>query len=159
RLRSRVSLRFDEGAVIEAADPRRHDGSYDPFEPVSDPRYQDFGHSTWRNSLICGVGVDDVVIEGPGLIDGRGLTRGGPGASWARASGERPASMAGMSAAEIARLEPDEAAMQGLGDKAIALRDAHNIRLSGLTVANGGHIAVLATSGSDLVLEDLTIDT
>jgi polygalacturonase len=42
-----------------------------PFE-----RYQDFGHNHWHNSLIWGEDVHDVAIIGPGLICGRGLSRG-----------------------------------------------------------------------------------
>ena len=53
-------------------------------------RYQDFGHSHWRNSLISAIDVENVAIVGPGLIDGRGLTRGGrarPGRGGGRAIG------------------------------------------------------------------------
>ena len=41
--------------------------------------YQDFGHSHWQNSLIWGIGVENVAIVGQGRIDGKGLSRRSPG--------------------------------------------------------------------------------
>ncbi|QSR20077.1 exo-poly-alpha-D-galacturonosidase [Novosphingobium sp. KA1] len=158
RLRSRIRLLFEHGATIIAAAPALHGGSYDPPEPASG-LYQDFGHSHWRNSLIWGEDVENVVIEGSGLIHGLGLTRDGPGARWQAQTGERPLSMQGMSAREIGLLEPAIAAMDGQGNKAIALKRGRNIRLSGFTVSKGGHFAILATGTRGLVIEDLTIDT
>lgn len=158
RLRSRVTLRFAAGAVIEAADPARHGGSYNPPEP-NDALYQDFGHSHWRNSLIWGDDVQDVAIVGPGMIDGTGLTRDGPGARWKAQTGERPLSMQGMSAAVIGKLEPDMAAMQGRGNKAIAFRGGRNIHLSGFTIFKGGHFAILASGTRGLTIRDLAIDS
>src|SRR5579871_178439 len=71
-LRSNVGLHLDQGAVIEAsADPE----AYDPAEPNQWDRFQDFGHSHWRNSLIWGEGIENVSIDGPGLINGKALTR------------------------------------------------------------------------------------
>ncbi len=159
RLASGVTLLLSEGAVIEAADPARHPGAYDPPEETSGELYQDFGHSHWRNSLIWGIGLHDVAITGPGRIEGTGLTRDGPGARWRRDTGERPLSMAGMSEAEIRELEPDVRKMAGQGNKAIALKDCRRVTLSGFTIAKGGHFAVLATGVEDLLIERLTIDT
>ena len=99
RLASGITLILAEGAVIEAADPARHSGRYDLPEQGPEELYQDFGHSHWRNSLIWGDGLHDVSILGPGRIEGKGLTRDGPGARWRRETGERPLSMAGMSEA------------------------------------------------------------
>ncbi|WP_447726095.1 rhamnogalacturonidase [Sphingomonas koreensis] len=159
RLASGVTLLLGEGAVIEAADPDRHPGAYDPPEESPGELFQDFGHSHWRNSLIWGIGLHDVAIVGPGRIDGRGLTRDGPGARWRRDTGERPLSMAGMSDAEIRALEPEAAAMTGRGNKAIALKRCRRVTLRDFTIASGGHFAVLATGVEDLLIEGLTIDT
>ena len=74
RLASRVSLLFEAGAVVIAADPARDGGQYDAAEARGPQLYQDFGHSHWHNSLIWGDGVEDVTISGPGLILGTGLT-------------------------------------------------------------------------------------
>jgi polygalacturonase len=159
RLLSGVTLRLDEGCVLEAADPARHDGTYDLPEPNPFDLYQDFGHSHWRNSLIWGDGVEDVAIVGPGMIDGLGMTREGPGSRWSRQAGEFPVSMANLSAEEMAILVPGLEAMAGQGNKAIALKNARRVRLEDFTVHRGGHFAVLATGCDDLTIRGLTIDT
>ncbi|TCP89796.1 polygalacturonase [Sphingomonas sp. PP-CE-1A-559] len=159
RLLSHVTIQFAQGAVIEAADPARHAGRYDLPDDNGEQLYQDFGHSHWRNSLFWGEDVENVAMIGPGLIHGLGLTRDGPGARWKAQTGERPLSMRQMSAAEIARLEPDAARMNGLGNKAIAFRNGRNIRLSGFSMLKCGHFAILATGTRDLHIHDLTIDT
>lgn len=158
-LKSGVHLYLAEGCVLEAADPARHGGSYDPAEPNPWDLYQDFGHSHWCNSLIYGVGVADVSISGPGLIDGRGLTREGPGSRWKRQAGEFPLSMQGMSAEEMAILSPEVSEMAGLGNKTLAFREARNVALRDFTILNGGHFALLATGIDDLTIENLFIDT
>lgn len=159
RLASGVTLLLAEGAVIEAADPAQHAGVYDPPGEAIGELFQDFGHSHWRNSLIWGIDLHDIAIIGPGRIEGTGLTRDGPGARWRRDTGERPLSMAGMSAAEIRALEPEEEAMIGRGNKAIALRNCRRVTLRDFTIARGGHFAVLATGVDELSIERLTIDT
>lgn len=159
RMRSDVTLMLERGATLIAADPARHRGRYDLPENRGEQLYQDFGHSHWHNSLIVGDGVSRVAILGPGAIDGAGLTRDGPGARWRRQAGERPLSMQGMSAEEIARLEPDAARMNGIGNKAIALVDAKDVRIEGLTIARGGHFAILATGVRRMRIADCVIDT
>jgi len=76
-LKSNVALYLDQGATILAADPPAagSTGGYDPAEPNQWDKFQDFGHSHWHNSLIWGEGIENVSILGPGLINGRGLTR------------------------------------------------------------------------------------
>lgn len=159
RLASHVHLRLEAGAVIVAADPALHAGAYDPPEPNPHDLYQDFGHSHWRNSLIWGDGVEDVVIDGPGLIDGAGLTREGPGSRWSAQSGEFPLSMAGLSTEEMAVLVPERAAMVGQGNKAIALKGCRGVTLRDFTILKGGHFAILATGCEDVTIEGLSIDT
>ncbi|MDG5496347.1 glycosyl hydrolase family 28-related protein [Niveispirillum sp. BGYR6] len=159
RLYSRVALHLDAGCVLLAADPARHGGAYDLPEPNPHDLYQDFGHSHWQNSLIWGDGVNDVAITGPGLIDGAGLTSKGPGAKWAKRKGYFPESMAGMSAAELAAEDPDEALMRGLGNKAIALKNCRNITLRDFSIFKGGHFAILATGTDNLTIDNLRIDT
>ena len=74
RLKSNISLLIDQGAILIAA--KEKDGvGYDEPEPNAFDKYQDFGHSHWRNSLIYGEGLHDISIVGQGLIWGKGLTR------------------------------------------------------------------------------------
>jgi polygalacturonase len=159
RLLSGVRLHLDEGAVIEAADPALHHGAYDEAEDNGEQLYQDFGHSHWRNSLIWAIGQSDMAITGAGRIEGRGLTRNGPGSRWRSQAGERPLSMADLSDKVVAALEQSHASMRGLGNKAIGLRECRNVELSGFTIAGGGHFAILATGCEDLAIRDLAIDT
>ncbi len=158
-LKSGVYLYLAEGALLEAADPARHSGQYDAAEPNPWDLFQDFGHSHWCNSLIYGIGVEDVSISGPGLIDGRGLTREGPGSRWKKQAGEFPLSMQGMSAEEMAILSPEVSEMAGLGNKTLAFREARNVVLRDFTILNGGHFALLATGVDDLTIENLFVDT
>ena len=72
-IKSFVTLCLEPGAIILAASGSGYDAAElnAPFES-----YQDFGHNHWHNSLIWGEGIHDVAIFGPGLICGRGLSRG-----------------------------------------------------------------------------------
>lgn len=74
RLASHIHLYLEQGAQIVAAFPTASEG-YDAAEPNEHNKYQDFGHSHWKNSLIWGIGLEDISITGPGLIYGKGLTR------------------------------------------------------------------------------------
>jgi polygalacturonase len=160
RLRSHVTLRFSPGAVLVAGDPASGLGTYDLPEPNRFDQYQDFGHSHWRNSLISAIDVEGVAIVGPGLIDGRGLTRGGPGAPWSRAkAGDRPLSM-GRAAGGAG--DPETVArrrMDGQGNKAIALKRARNVTLRDMSILNGGHFALLATGVDTLTIDNVKVDT
>ena len=159
RLKSHITLELGPGATLLAALPAPEKGHYDLPEPNEHDLYQDFGHSHWQNSLIWGVGLEDVAIVGPGRIDGAGLTRRGPGARWSRKAGDRPLSMG---AAVGARDDPEAAAaraMDGQGNKAIALKLCRNVLLRDFSVLNGGHFAVLATGVDNLTIDNLAIDT
>lgn len=74
RLQSHITLYLESGAEIIAAYPGETEG-YDEAEPNEFNKYQDFGHSHWKNSLMWGIGLEDITICGPGLIHGKGLTR------------------------------------------------------------------------------------
>ena len=110
-LKSNVALYLAANATILAAAPAGGKG-YDPAEPGAGNPYQDFGHSHWHNSLIWGENLENVTIEGPGKIDGKGLVAGG--------------------STESAPLN---------GNKAIALKLCRNVAIRDLTIVNGGHFA------------------
>lgn len=74
RLKSNITLYFDQGATLLAAEPDSENG-YDPAEPNPTDMYQDYGHSHWHESLIRGEKLENISILGPGLLHGKGLDR------------------------------------------------------------------------------------
>lgn len=137
-LRSSVSLYLEAGATILAADVPREgttSGGYDPAGPAQPwERFQDFGHNHWRNSLLWGEDVHDVRILGPGLIWGKGLSRG--------------------EANELPRAESP-----GVGNKAIALKNCRNVTFRDFSMLACGHFAMLLTGVDNLTIDGLRIDT
>lgn len=130
RLKSNISLYLDHGAVLKAAVPT-DSMHYDlPEENPSDD-YQDFGHSHWLNSLMWGIGLHDVSIQGFGLIDGtEGITRG-------------QAKMNGHPAA----------------NKAIALKECRNVTIRDISMLKCGHFAMLLTGVDNLTIDNVRCDT
>lgn len=157
RLKSNITIYLDNGSTILAADPAKDKGKYDQWEPNEFDMYQDFGHSHWKNSLIWGIGVENVAIIGQGKIDGKGLTRRSPGPRRPRTAGETPASMAA-NPSPLGELAP-LAEMDGLGTKAIALKLSRNVTLRDFTIFQGGHFALLATGVDNLTIDNLKVDT
>lgn len=157
RLKSNITIYLDNGSTILAADPVKDKGKYDQWEPNEFDMYQDFGHSHWKNSLIWGIGVENVAIIGQGKIDGKGLTRRSPGPRKPRTAGETPASMAANPSplGELSSL----AEMDGLGTKAIALKLSRNVTLRDFSIFQGGHFALLATGVDNLTIDNLRVDT
>ena len=74
RLKSNIHLYLEQGARIVAAFPEKRKDMI-PLEANEHNKYQDFGHSHWKNSLIWGIGLENITISGSGLIYGKGLTR------------------------------------------------------------------------------------
>jgi polygalacturonase len=135
RLKSNVALFLDQNATILAADPDASgSGSYDSAEPNTPWNdYQDYGHNHWHNSLIWGEGLENISITGPGLIWGKGLSKGyGPGPV-----AEHP----------------------GVANKAIALKNCRNVILRDFSILKGGHFAILATGVDNFTVDNLKIDT
>ena len=134
-LKSKVALYLEQGAAIVAADPAEDaTRSYDLAEPKQPwEEYQDYGHNHWHNSLIWGEGLNDVSILGPGLIWGKGLSRG-----W----GAGPV-----------------AEQAGVANKAIALKNCRNVVLHDFSILHGGHFGILATGVDNLTIDNLKIDT
>ena len=166
RLKSHIGLHFQQGAVLLAATPDKTLGSYDAPEPNEWDMFQDFGHSHWQNSLIWGIGLEDISITGPGLINGEGLTRRGPGPRRKEAAGDTPLSLRDAKDASKA-VDPegkgtqgDEyASMTGEGNKAIALKLCRNVILRDFSILKGGHFALLATGVDNFTIDNLKVDT
>jgi len=73
RLKSKITLNFDNGAVL-IGDQDKDGVGYDlPEEDAWYKKFQDFGHSYWRNSLIYGYSLRDIAITWQGMIWGKGL--------------------------------------------------------------------------------------
>ena len=148
RLRSNVDIYLARGCTILAADSPKpgettgyNGGTYDPAEsnaPWED--YQDYGHNHWHNSLFVGDGISNFSIRGSGLIHGKGLSRG----TRSSASGNYQGFVA---------------EQPGVGNKAIALKNCHNVLLRDFSVLKGGHFALLATGVDNLTIDNLLIDT
>jgi polygalacturonase len=127
-LMSKVSLYLGQGATILAAETGAG-GNYDAAEPNPWDMYQDYGHSHWHNALMWGEGLSNLAILGPGLIWGKGLTRG-----------------------------PREQE-SGVGDKSISLKNCHHVLIRDVSFLHAGHFAILATGVDDLTVDNVKIDT
>jgi polygalacturonase len=147
RLKSKVSLYLSRGCTILAADSPKpgestgyNGGVYDPAGPAQSwEQYQDYGHNHWNNSLFFGENLNDFSILGPGLIHGKGLSFG---------QGGTRGNYVGFNAEQA-----------GVGNKAIALKNCHNVLLRDFSVLKGGHFALLATGVDNLTVDNLLIDT
>jgi len=163
RLKSHITLQLDQGATILAAEPVPGKLSYDLPEPNEWDMYQDFGHSHWQNSLIWGIELENVAIEGPGLIDGKGLTRRSPRPRRVLQPGDTPTSLGGAQtgARPESPLGEDapQSEMNGLGNKAISLKLCRNVLLRDFSILNGGHFALLATGVDNLTIDNVKVDT
>jgi polygalacturonase len=148
-LRSNVDLYLSQGCTILAADSPKtgestgyNGGTYDTAEPnIPWDAFQDYGHSHWQNSLFVGVDIANFSILGPGLIHGKGLSRG-----------SAPHQV-------VEGYSYFVAEQAGVGNKAIALKNCHNVTLRDFSILKGGHFAVLATGVDNLTLDNLCIDT
>ena len=138
-LKSNVALFLEQGATILAA-PTPYDGlssgGYDAAEPQGQfEPFQDYGHNHWHNSLIWGEDIHDFAIFGPGLIYGKGLSRG-----------------------HNEKSLPNTTA-RGVGNKAIALKNCRNVILADFSILQGGWFGILATGVDNLTIDNLKIDT
>jgi polygalacturonase len=139
-LKSKVGLFLDHGAVILAGPTPIEgatSGGYDVAEPQGawEP-YQDYGHNHWHNSLLWGEELDGISITGPGLIWGKGLSRG-----W-----------------DKEKTRPDSN-KPCVGNKTIALKNCRNVLLCDFKILEGGWFGVLATGVDNLTIDNLLIDT
>jgi len=128
-LKSNVALYLDRGATILAGETGQG-GNYDAAEDNPEAgMYEDFGHRHWHNALLWGVGIHDVSILGPGLIWGKGLSRG---------QGE---------------------SNPGVGDKALSLKNCHNVTIRDVSFLKGGHFCILATGVDNMTVDNVVMDT
>jgi polygalacturonase len=136
RLKSKVRLQLENGTIIIAADSPKEKGQegYDhpeSNEPGKD--YQDFGHSHWHNSLMWGEDLENISICGPGLIWGRGISRG--------------------------EFQGPIAEIPGVANKAIALKNCRNVMLRDFSMLHGGHLGILTSGVDNMTIDNVIIDT
>jgi parallel beta-helix repeat protein len=146
QMRSNINLRIDVGAIILGAPQEMN--AYDETEPFSGQAYQDGGHTYFHNSLIWGENLTNVFITGNGMINGGGLTKdSGP--------------LDRMSGYDHWQ-KPDTSTVFKpirLGNKAIALKLCSNVLIRDITIAHGGHFAILVTGCDNMTIDNVTIDT
>lgn len=159
RLESSITLLLSNGAVIVAADPKRHKGRYDLPEGVFEEQFVDYGLAHFHNSLIYGDGVNDVAIIGRGLIHGLGLEREAPLPRWHGMPGWTSPAELGLSADQARRAIPQEMEYEGRGIKAIGLTRCRNVLLRDFTILQGGHFACYVLGSTNVTIDNLTIDT
>ena len=159
RLKSNITLYFDQGSILLAAHPDDGDGKYDAPEPNPWAQYQDFGHTHWQNSLIWGDSVENVSILGPGLIWGKGLVRSGSQSRTKEQNDALKDVKTDKESAPFGYPNPRDRVETGWGNKAIALKLSRNVIIRDISILHGGHFAILATGVDNLTIDNLKIDT
>ncbi len=128
-LQSHITLYLDMGSTILGAPNGMN--AYDAAELNPYDQFQDFGHDHWHNSLIWGQNLEQVAIAGQGSINGGGMTTG----------------------------SNDVRVPDGDGNKSVALKFCRGVNLRDITMANGGHFAILLTGCDNVSIRNLKIDT
>ena len=152
RLKSNVGLHFaSKDSILRAAVPgtgaNQDGGFYDAPEQNLFVGLQDQGHSHWANSLMYGIDVENVMISGPGLIDG----------SYIDSNGATVELLAGFDPREVS--SRTASGTPGAANKAIALKDAKNIVFRDFHLKNGGHFAILGTAVDGWTIDGVIVDT
>lgn len=142
RLKSNINLFIDQGATIIAA-PVSVENDYDEEEPAVSDKYQDYGHSHFKNSLIWGYDVENVSITGTGWINGKNLYR----------------RMKGKTESFTGDFKDTKDNDKQSANKAICFFRSRNIILRDFTVLSGGWFAILTTGVDNLTIDNLKIDT
>ena len=140
-LASDVTILLEKGAVIRAS-MYTEGGGFDAPEDNPYHRYQDFGHSHWKNSMIWGIGLENVTICGEGIIDGSLLSDG-----FSR------------QISHASKIDCDFVLEKGAANKAIALKNCSNVVIKGITISEGGHFCILATGVDGLVISGIKADS
>jgi hypothetical protein len=152
RLKSNVGLHFESpNSIIRAAVPGTGSGQDGGFYDVPEQNYwvglQDMGHSHHENSLIWGIGLNNIMISGPGLIDGSYIATNGstnftipindPGEVTTRTS----------------------AGTSTTANKAIALKNCTNVIFRDFAIKDGGHFGILGAGVTNWTIDGITVDT
>jgi len=152
RLRSNVGIHFASKdsilrAAVQGTGEHQDGGFYDAPEENLFAGLEDSGHAHWANSLIYGIGVHNVMISGPGLIDG----------SYIDSSGFTVNVLSGGDPREVTLRTAS--GVPGGANKAVALKDAGNIAFRDFRIRNGGHFAILGTAVDRWTVDNIIVDT
>ncbi|MEN8194333.1 MAG: glycosyl hydrolase family 28-related protein [Bacteroidota bacterium] len=128
RMQSKITLYLDQGAVLIGNEEVDGVGYDLPEENAWYKKFQDFGHSYWKNSLIYGDSLHDIAITGEGMIWGKGLQT------------------------------YDKPDIKGSGNKAIALKNCFNVTIRDISILHGGHFCILATGVDNLTIDNVRAD-
>jgi polygalacturonase len=151
-LASNVGLLFaSKSSILRAAVPGtatgQDGGFYDAPEPNPFIGLEDEGHSHWNNSLIVGENIKNVMISGPGLIDGSYI---GPD---------------GTAVKVLSSSDPGEVKLRtasgnpGSANKAIALKNADDVVFRDFKIKYGGHFGILGTGVRHWTIDGILVDT
>ncbi len=138
RLKSNIHLSIDQGATIIAATVNA-ENDYDEAETSISSKYQDYGHSYFKNSLIWGSDLVNVSITGTGLINGKNLYHG----------------LKGKHGDFTDSTDVDTQT----ANKAICFYRCRNVILRDFSILSGGWFGILATGVDNLTIDNLKIDT
>jgi polygalacturonase len=149
-LQSNVGLHFNsKNSIIRAAvngtGTGKDGGNYDAPEVNLFVGLQDEGHSHWANSLITGVGLSNIMISGPGLIDGSYM------------NGSVAVNvLSGNDAGEVSTRTA--AGSPGIANKAFGLKNDTNIIFRDFSIKNGGHFAILGSGVVNWTVDGIIVD-
>ena len=118
-LRSHLTVRLDAGASLIAS---RRDAAFDAPEPRRSRPVADGETADHRFALLQGRGIEDVVLVGPGRIDGNRRSRTGP----------KPIALRECRSVRIRDLTIDNA-----GNYAVGLLGCDDVEILDLVVRNG----------------------
>ncbi|MEI2397522.1 hypothetical protein NYE33_32190 [Paenibacillus sp. FSL R10-2199] len=158
RLLSGVNLYLSAGSVLSAARTDiRHSyeqqngegGNYEEPEVNLYAGLQDHGHTYFANSLIYGADIQNVMIYGPGLLDGSSLND----------EGELEQVLMGGDPHEPLRRDEPGHRGEWFGNKAIAMVRCENVAFCDFSILAGGHFAIIATCVKNLHVGHILVDT
>ena len=175
-LQSNVNIFLSDDAIILGARPGVDGGNY--LEPEVNKYFglQDHGHSFFRNSMIYGIGVENVMIYGEGLISGSYIDkRGFTYFTVSRRDTADPKFRTEPGYNGVWNPPDDVDTLKDQGyhfflneggqptwknaTKSIAIIDSRNIVLSGFDMREAGHFAIITEGCSNLLIENMVIDT
>lgn len=157
-LKSKVNLFLSKGSILRAAKTDIKNsyelqvgegGNYGEPEVNLYVGLQDHGHTYFANSLIYGADLEDVMIYGPGLIDGSALNQ----------EGELDNVLMGGDPEEPVRRAENGHRGEWFGNKAIALVRCENVSMCDFSIVAGGHFAIIAICVKNMYVDHILVDT